>query len=215
MLYFLSSLLYAGEPDLRPNETIVVEAHYDREVYIAPVKVVNNSKDIEGFINGYSAFVYASSHSHNAQIYNGKGGYEPLGLNNDNFKVYNEETIKYVWEDCDYDKNAKMCAYKNNHYLLETNIVINNSQLVVQMVLFDPELQIISQGTVSKNSITIWIEQKEKTVINQQSMFGSSTVTHTPKEELPLRWEIPHELLDKHIHQASLLLWCSTKIKEE
>jgi len=37
---------------------------------------------------------------------------------------------------------------------------------------------------------------------------------HKPKEEKPLLWEVPHRLLDKHVSQASILLWCSVKISE-
>ena len=38
-------------------------------------------------------------------------------------------------------------------------------------------------------------------------MMGNSTTIHKPKEELPLKWEIPHYLLDKHVYQTSLSVW--------
>ena len=40
----------------------------------------------------------------------------------------------------------------------------------------------------------------------------SQTTVDKPKEEMPLQWTIPHMLLNKHVQQAMLLMWCSTKM---
>ena len=42
--------------------------------------------------------------------------------------------------------------------------------------------------------------------------MGSSSTMHKPKEELPLKWLIPANLLDKHVSQASALLWSGVRL---
>lgn len=231
----------SADTPLKVNESIVVEAHVDREVYVAPIQIRNESKDIEGVISGYSHFGYAATYAHNVQIKNQSGAYEPLTLNNDDLKFYNHDTIKYSWENCDYEKDAKYCSYINNHYLLETHITISNQQLVVEMFLFDSDMQIISQGKKTNTLRVNWIKQQEirtntNTTMGINTGYSQSNCNETscdntgrasgpgvyqrevnidkPKEEVPLKWEIPHRLLDRHIQQASLLLWCSTRFKE-
>ena len=226
MINILSILSFAfANPDYTASNSIIVEAHRDLEIYVAPIVVRNFTSTIEADFSDYVVFGYTSSHSHNAQIENERGAYEPLLLNYEKFKVYNEDTIKYSWEDCDYVKDAKACTYKNNHYLLETFVTVDDNELVVAIYLLDSELQIISQGIVTDKKIVRWIRQQEKMINNsysnspqqvQRNCSGSSC-TQVPstlvrrnqsvvkkKEELPLRWEIPHRLLDKHFHQDIL-----------
>ena len=211
-----------------PDHTIVVEAHKDLEVFVAPIKIINKSKRVEVYVNDYSIFAYVSRDWRNAKIYNGAGGYEPIILNNEGFKIYNEDTIKYVWEDCNYNETPKECSYKNNHYLLETYLTVTENEFLVNMMLYDSDLQVISTGTVSVRKVIRWIKQQE--VRSETENFGgvanctgntcsrprsnSRTTISKPKEEMPLRWEMPHQMLDNYISQASLRLWCSTRIKE-
>ena len=226
-LYFLINFSKANDPD----HTMVIEAHKDLELYVAPVTVVNKSKGIEAFVSDYSAFAYASTHWKNAKIYNGNGGYETITLNHEGFKVYNEDTIKYAWDECDYSKDPKACSYQNNHYLLETFLVVTDQEFLVNMMLYDSDLQVISTGSVSIKKVIKWI--KQQAVSSETTNFGGSfggsncsgntcsrprsnsrTTVSKPKEEMPLKWEMPHRMLDEYVHQASLLLWCSTNIKE-
>ena len=100
----------AEETDVQ--EYIIVEAHRDFEVYIAPASVKNTASEIEAVIGDYSVFGYASMYSKLAQIDNGTGGHKPM---DEDFKVYNEDTIEYIWDNCDYKKDPKKCSYKNNH----------------------------------------------------------------------------------------------------
>ena len=217
-----------------PTESIIVEAHRDFEVYVAPPKIKNEAPEIEGVIGDYSIFGYTAIHSKQAKIKNSPVSAEPLTLNHDPFKVYNEDTIKYAWENCDYSKDAKACSYKNNHYLLETYITIDRHQIVVEMFLYDEDLQVISRGSYSSKIQIKWIKQQAiqgtTTRMNSgipmtpesRNCSGStcssgppistgpsltSTTINKPKEELPLKWEIPHMLLDKHVQQASLGCW--------
>tara|TARA_R110000851_G_scaffold25240_5_gene72851 strand:- start:5132 stop:5848 length:717 start_codon:yes stop_codon:yes gene_type:complete len=222
-----------AEPKLAEGH-IVVEANKDFEVYIAPTKVKNAAPGIEAVIGDYSVFGYASMHSRNAQIQNGTGGHEPLSLNHNNFKVYNKDTINYVWDNCNYIRDAKKCSFDNNHYLIETYITIDSNQIVIEIFLYDPELQIIARGSKTSTLETTWIKQQSVQTIEAQEPLNvqsqprnciqgdcypvqglpaKTIVTDSPKEEMPLRWEIPHMLLDEHVNQAMLGLWIGVKIK--
>ena len=234
-MLLLFSILCFAEP--QPNASITIEAHRDIEVYVAPTIVDNQSDNIKIGVGKNSVFGYASMHWHNARVYNSRGSLEPLLLNGEGFKVYNQDTINYIWEGCDYLSKAKECSYRNNHYLLESYITVNNDQLVVELFLYDSDLQVISQGRVTSTKTVTWIKQQavktttDEARIQPQSSrdcsgsscssgyvgsqpYGKSTIVNKPKEELPLKWEIPHRLLDGHVQQASLLLWCSTRLKE-
>ena len=238
MLYFLiSSILLAQDPrtssKMPIDESIIVEAHRDFEVYVAPIQIFNEAERIEAVIDEYSVFSYASMHSHNAKIDNGYGGHESLTLNYDDFKVFNEDTIKYSWENCNYSKDPKRCAYQNNHFLLETRITIDENQLVVNMILYDPELQVISQGNVVSNKIINWIKQQEinssyqnTTPVGQtqpsSNCSGSSCRPQTPqgsslsqtivsinkpKEELPLMLNKNRPLLSLFFYSNRVIIY--------
>jgi len=237
MFAILFSLLAIAQPNDIPQATIVVEAHRDLEVYVAPIKIQNHTDDIEAIIGEESVYGYTSTYSHLAKIDNGSGGFEPIVLNHGDFKVYNSETINYAWENCDYKRNAKKCAYQNNHFLLETTVTIDNSQLVVSMFLYDSEMQVISRSTVTSNKAVRWIRQQQIFIQQQNSAYRSqaqpncnpntgncppgggqgwnqqTTSIEKQPEKLPIKWEIPHKLLDKHITQATILLWTSARIK--
>lgn len=213
--------------------SITVEATKDLELYVAPINVINASTKprIEAVIGDYSVYGYASMHSHNAEISNGFGGYEPIGIRYDKFAIYDKNTIAYVIPDCDYEKDAKKCVFENDQFLLETNITVDDNQLVIQMLLFDSDLQVIASSIRTSEKFRRFIRQQEikrqsTTFPGQQSNCSQTTCTppqrttivsglHKPKEELPLLWEVPHFLLDKHVSQASILLWCSVKISEK
>ena len=227
MFFILANLLSWGEPAV--DETIIVEAHKDLEIYVAPIKVSNTSENIKISFHKEVIMGYASSHYHNAKIKNERGIYEPLLMNNSKPMFYNEDTISYVWDNCNYLVDPKKCAYQNNHYLLETNITLDETQLVLTLYLIDSDLQIIARSTVTDTKIVNYIKQQEQTVETNQPNISVQnncpggicpTVTNQPlenqkvtikKEEIPLKWEISPSLLNKHFHQASLLMWSSTK----
>jgi hypothetical protein len=105
-------------------------------------------------------------------------------------------------------------------------------------MLFDSDAQVIASGVSKNKKIIMWIKQQEiqqqQTIYNrsassnpQRNCSGSScstiqqgapsgptstVTTSKPKEEMPLKWVIPHKLLDRNIQQAMLLMWCSTKM---
>tara|TARA_A100001015_G_C15029584_1_gene732450 strand:+ start:2617 stop:3360 length:744 start_codon:yes stop_codon:yes gene_type:complete len=241
LLFFLSA--FAEEPLISADATIVVEAHRNFEVYVADVVFKNEAPEIEAVIGDHSIFRYASAHSKLAKIQSGPSSYEPLTLRHEDFKVYDKNTIEYVWENCNYVRNSKKCTFQNNHYLLETYITIDVNQLIVEMLLYDSNLQVVASGSRTSNLKVNWIKQQSSTVtVNESGLvpqqqvgqqicppgstncqpvpgfnqtlgnYRSDLTTSVPKEEMPLRWEIPHKLLDSHLRQASLGLWTGVKI---
>ena len=233
---FISALAFAEpNPDLeKVDATMIVEAHSDLELYVAPINIRNEAPEIEAIIGENSVFGYISNYKNLAKIQNGSGGYEPISMNTDGFKVYNEDTISYVWEDCNYRLDHKKCTFENQHYLLETYITVDRHQLVVEMFLYDPDLQIVSRSSQTSNLRITWIKQQEETttstrwndpatqqgncsgdsctVPSRNDRLYNSTITSKPKEELPLRWDVPHKLLDSHVQQAAMKLWLGVKI---
>ena len=218
VFFFFVQTANADEPMM----SIAVEAHKDIEVYVAPITIIDMSESVDVNIDRNSTFGLASSHSKYAKTSN-------------DIKLYNSKTISYVWNDtCNYRTEPLKCSAQHSHYMLETVVSINDQQFVVEMLLYDPEFQVIARGIWTDYSIISWIKQQEVqsqlTVIpqGQQSIrdcgenscnsisqpLTPSTIRDIsmPKEELPLKWEIPYRLLHKHLTQASLGLWVGAKI---
>lgn len=207
-----SSLLFAQEPNKteEPIADIVVEASKDYEVFIAPVQYHINAHNVSVSIPHNMVFNYAGMHSRSAKVFNGTI-YEPITMHG-GMKVYNADTIKYVWGDCDYSEDYASCSGENSHYFVETHITVTEEEVVVGMTLFNSEFQPISTSSRSSKKIINWIKQQEVIVTQQQGMFGSTTTVHKPKEEMPLKWEIPPRLFSQMIYQASIGLWAGVKL---
>ena len=206
-----TTLVYA-QPEPDPQLEIVVEAHEAFEVYVAPVKMDIQSTEVEAVVAKKTIFTYAARHAKNAKVKNERGtGYEYVS-NQHKINVYDEDTITYAWDNCNYKREPKKCAFQNNHMLLETIITVDDHQIVVNMILFDSDMTVLGSSVYTTDSKIHWIRQQEITVSQQQGLMGSSTTIHKPKEELPLKWLIPANLLNKHISQASALLWSGIRL---
>jgi len=214
-LYFLLTFATGQEPEVpevTADETIVVEAHKDFEVYVAPIVMDIQSTEVEAVVAKKTIFTYSARNARDAKVRNERDtGYERVTLNND-IKVYDEDTIEYVWDNCNYKENPKKCSYQNNHMLLETIITVDDHQLVINMILYSSDLTVLGGSVYTSDSKVHWIRQQAVTTSQQQSMMGNSSTMHKPKEELPLKWLIPANLLDKHISQASALLWSGIRL---
>ena len=216
MLWLLTSLLFAQEPSM----TMVVEASSDIEFFVAPIKVHDYTSEdvtIETVIDKDAAFTYLGSYMKNIKVSNGYGGYEPITLNDTSVKIYNERTIQYAWENCNYRRDALGCSVKNSHYFLETIVTVDDNQLVVKATLYDPSAQVVISSSRTDDKIIRWIRQQEITIRQEQQQggllggSGQATTIHKPKEELPLKWEIPHTLTNRMVQQ--LILGTSASIK--
>lgn len=216
MLWLLTSLLFAQEPQM----TMVVEASKDIEFFVAPIKVYDYTSEditIETVIDKDSAFTYLGSYIKNIKVDNGRGGYEPAIITGHDVKVYNERTIKYAWQDCNYKRDPLGCTVQNSQYYLETIVTVDDNQLVVKATLYDPDAQVVLSSSRTDDKIVRWIRQQEITIRQEQQQggllggSGQATTIHKPKEELPLKWEIPHTLTNRMIQQ--LILGTSASIK--
>ena len=216
MFWLLTSILFAQEPSM----TMVVEASRDIEFFVAPIKVHDYTSEdvtIEAVIDKDAAFTYLGSYINNIKVSTGRGGYEPISLSDSDVKVYNERTIKYVWEDCNYRRDALGCSVKNSHYYLETIVTVDDNQLVVKATLYDPDAQVVISSSRTDDKIIRWIRQQEITIRQEQQQggllggSGQATTIHKPKEEMPLKWEIPHTLTNRMIQQ--LILGTSASIR--
>ena len=216
MLWMITGLLFAQEP----STTMIVEASSDIEFFVAPISVYDRTSEdvnIETVIDKDAAFTYLGSYIKNIKIDNGRGGYEPASITGHDVKVYNERTIEYAWENCNYKRDPLACSVKNSHYYLETMVTVDDNQLVVKATLYDPDAQIVISSSRTDDKIVRWIRQQEITIRQEQQQpgllggGGQATTIHKPKEEMPLKWEIPHTLTNKLIQQ--LILGTSASIR--
>lgn len=235
MLILFFSLLFAEEPnpilDEEAHLEINVDAHMDYEVYVAPVQYHIYDDSIEAKIPYDSVFMYTNRFAHMAKVKIG-GIYEPVSMHG-GIKVYNEDTISYVWEGCNYKKDYRKCSFKNNHYFLETHITVDKNEISISMSLYDSDLQIVGSSMRTDKREVNWIKQQEEvtnnstnnTPIGINSDCVGKTCNSIPingvtqdttnikkKEEQPLKWEIAPKLLTNMVHQASMGVWAGVKI---
>jgi len=195
ILLFFISMVFAGEIN----------------VYTESMKVYRNGSQIINYISDELAFVYASQHVAMAQQ-KSQYGWEQIGEAN-NVNIWNEKTIRYKHKGCDYEMDALGCSVRNRHYYLRTFVELREDEALITQQLFNKNAQVVSTASFSSKKIIIWIKQQEITVIQQQGLMGSQTVTHKPKEELPLKWEIPWRLFSDDFRQLSFRLWSGIKLQ--
>ena len=234
-LFFLTNMIFAGEPapDEVVNAEIIVTAHRDYEVYVAPVQYHIHDDSIEAVIPYNMIFNYTGSHSKSSKVKTERGTYEPIGMHG-GMKVYNKDTIKYAWDNCNYSYDYKKCAFENNHYFLETHVTVDSNELTVSITLFNSEMQVISTSSRSDKRKSTWIKQQEtksSTIVvpngqqtlqncvgnacNSVAQPNSPTIitnTEQQKEEMPIEWVIPHRLLSSLVYQTSIGAWAGVKI---
>lgn len=216
MWLLLTSLLFAQEPDM----TLVVEASKDIEFFVAPIQINNRALDvsIETVIDPDAAFTYIGHYINNIKVSNGYGGYQPISISGYETRVYNERTIEYAWDNCNYKRDPLACAVQNSHYYVETVVTVDDNQLVAKVTIYDSNAQVFMSASTTDDKIVTWIKQQEITIKQEQQQGGllggggSATTIHKPKEELPLKWEIPHSLTDRMLQQMLLGMFVSVKI---
>ena len=250
-LLILSMLLstgFAANPD--PSATIVVQSYRDIQVYVSQIRIIDQTVEtnVEAVIDPNVAFTYTGSFWQNAKVPSGPNSWQPVKLGERDLKVYNSETIKYVWPDCDYEVKPLECSFRNDHYYLETTVHVDDNQLVVKAVLYDSDAQIVNVSTQTNEKIIRWIKQQAITTQTTQApqlqpiqpqiqancgptgcqpnqvllpqnnanqllqQNSTTTIINKPKEELPLKWEIPHNLTDNMLRQAMLGIWTGVRL---
>jgi hypothetical protein len=229
MFNFFNGWLLVGNP----IPEIIVESHQDVEVYVSPTQVINNSK-ISYQLDSTSVFGHTINDVRNAQKLS-QYGYIPMG---NEISVYNPDTIKFAWDNCDYSTKSRECSHENGHYLLESYITFDKQQVTVRLILYN-ELMVPIAQSIQSNTRIVKIIKREKTTRALIPMGGSSVsglrkscgptscsttpagapiggaraFSQTTKEDLePSIVVVEPRLLDRDIQQASVRLWTSVKI---
>ncbi len=185
------------------------------DFYVAPIRVLDrtNTQMIEQVIDGEFAFTLSSAFSTSFKVRNSRGTYTPVLMEYEDVRVFNNKTIKYYYE-CDYRLDPMRCSFDNGHFFVETVVTVDDNQLTVRMTMYDPQLQVVNSGLSTEEMEVNWIKQQEVTNVQNTARDGSKTeVTHYGLEKHPLKWEIPHHLLEKHIREAAAELWLGAKIR--
>jgi hypothetical protein len=185
------------------------------DFYVAPIRVHNRTekKDIEHVIDEEMAFTLSSAYSTSFKVSNARGTYSPVLMEFEDVRVYSNRTIGYYYK-CNYALDPMKCSRENNHYYVETIITVDDNQLTVRMTMYGPDLQVINSGLSTEEMTVNWIKQQEVTNIQTTAQDGTKTnLTHYGMERMPLKWEIPHHLLEKHIREAAAEMWLGAKIR--
>lgn len=185
------------------------------DFYVAPIRVHDRTEtqSIEKVIDGEFAFTLSSAYSTSFKVRNARGTYSPVLMEFDDVRVYNNKTIKYYY-DCNYVLDPMKCAFDNNHFFVETIVTVDDNQLTVRMTMYDPALQVVNSGLSTEEMTVNWIKQQEVTNVQSTARDGTKTeMTHYGLERMPLKWEIPHHLLEKHIREAASEMWLGAKIR--
>jgi hypothetical protein len=185
------------------------------DFYVAPIRVHNRTekKDIEQVIDEEMAFTLSSAYSTSFKVSNPRGTFSPVLMEFEDVRVYNKKTIKYYY-DCNYILDPMKCAFDNGHYFVETIVTVDDNQFTVRMTMYDPQLQVVNSGLSTEEMTVNWIKQQEVTNVQTTQRDGTKTnMTHYGLERMPLKWEIPHHLLEKHIREAASEMWLGAKIR--
>ena len=136
-LLFLVSILFANEPaNLEDGDTIIVEAYRDIQVYVADIKIVDQTVEtnVEAIIDKKAAYTYSGQYWKTAKVPAGINSWQPIELGDRDLRVYNDRTIGIVWSNCNYRRDPLMCSVQNDHYFVETIVHVDDNQLVVLLL---------------------------------------------------------------------------------
>ncbi len=185
------------------------------DFYVAPIEVHNKTrnKEIEQEIDKQLAFVLSSAYSRTFKVTTDRGTFVPAPMEFESIRLFNDKTVGYFYQ-CEYKKDPIRCAIQNEHYYVETVVTVDDNQLTVRMTMYGPDLQVINSSISHEDMQVNWIKQQEVTNIQSTDRNGTKTnLTHYGLERHPIKWEVPHHLLEKHIREAASELWLGAKIR--
>ena len=172
-------------------------------VYTSPLEVYSNGTRIVNIISPRLPFSMASKHAKLAKV-KSLYGWEMIG-SSDYLNVWNKDTVSYKYTNCDYKVDPLWCSRVNKHYYVKTFLYLNEEEGLILQELYGKNGQIVSTARISNKKIINWIKQQEITVY--EGGF------HKPKENLPLKWEIPYRIFSSDFEQVSLRLWSGVKLR--
>jgi hypothetical protein len=214
MLVLLFSLFTHAE---EPTASITVTDSRYEEIYFEEPRVMCSAPC--SFEQDTSIIFVEANRHHKAWLKTGK----VMG-------VYNDETIKYAYEDCNFKQNPHGCANENGIWVMRTTISIDAGRASINIMLFDDTATMIGQGTYSKFKKTRIIERKKVTqqqvpgvpgsISNCNKADGScatipfqgSGQTVNQSEDLePIVIDIPPTLTARDIGQTMIMVYDSVR----
>jgi len=159
MLLLLSILFAAGgEPP-----TIVVSDTIDEEIYFQdPVVLCDDPCQFE---NDTSMIFVQANSKHRSWFKKGKVR-----------AVYNDESVKINYPDCNFKVNAFKCANETGMWVMKTNITIDDKVATISILLFDEYGVVIGQSTITSNKKKEIIEREK--VVEQNIPGPLTTITN-------------------------------------
>tara|TARA_A100001515_G_scaffold103175_2_gene83788 strand:- start:123 stop:782 length:660 start_codon:yes stop_codon:yes gene_type:complete len=149
MLFFFFSLFlaYADNPDM----CIVVSDSKHDEIYMESPSILCDTSCI--FDVDENLIFTEANRKHRTWYTKGKIG-----------AVFNEETVRVAYPECDFKKRTFACAQETGMWVLRTTIIQNNENASISLILFDENAIVIGQATVSKNKKVQIVQRQKKTV---------------------------------------------------
>ena len=218
MWLLLSNLLFAN--DAGPEEAqahITVQGGKYEEIYMEDPRVIC-STPCSYEQDTSNVFVEANRH-HKSWFRSGK----ITG-------VYNDETIRFNYPDCEFKKDPFKCANENGIWVMKVTFTQDAERASVNVMLFDENATMIGQGTYAKFKRTRVIQRKK---VTQQQVPGSpgsiskcnkadgscATIpfqgngqTISQSEDLvPVIIDIPPTITDRDIGQAIIMMYDSVR----
>ena len=146
LLSLIMSIASAQEPAL----TIVVTDSIYEEIYFEDPRVICSSPCM--FEQDSSIIFVEANRNHKAWYKHGKVS-----------GIYNNETIKYAYEECNFKLDPHGCAKENSLWVMRTTISIDSNRASINIMIFDETAAMIGQGTYTRFKKTRLIERKKVT----------------------------------------------------
>jgi hypothetical protein len=187
MLLLLLSLMVGAQ---EPHMTIIVKDNQFEEIYMEDPKVICSNPC--SFQQDASVVFIEANRHHRAWFKAGEIS-----------AIYNSETVKYTFGDCDFKNNPFQCAHDNGIWVLRTTITQDDNRASIHVMLFDENAIIIGQGTYTRAKRTTVIERKK--ITNQQIPSPNNRMTVCP-DGLKACVAFPDQSQDKAISQTEDLV---------
>ena len=128
--------------------------------------------------------------------------------------VYSKENIKFLHKNCDYINKPLECGVKNNHWTLRTFVHVGDKYSTVFCKMYDEKGKIIGKGSRTAWGTIRHVPQWKLTTIKESGGFTGDKTTEVFELYPPKIEELPPLITPYHIHQATVGMFLSVKIKK-
>ena len=87
--------------------------------------------------------------------------------------IYNDDTIKYAYDDCDFKKDPHGCAFENSLWIMRTSVSVDAERASINIMIFDETAAMIGQGTFTRFKKTRIIQRQKVTQSQAPGRIGS------------------------------------------